>query len=415
MALLSKLKGVYLAFAIAGAFPFTSMTSAMERSTITAERLYGKIAGASIAAKPNFVFSPFSIFSVFHAAQKGAAGQTKAQMDALVGPNETFEIPELIQPPRKDGAVTVDVANRLYVHPGLENNKQFNKFKKQLEDEKHEAETIDFSDGAAAAEKINAFVATTTRDHIKNLVSPSALGAQTRLVLVNALYFKAPWLTQFSAAGTSKGVFSTPAGPKQVMFMRGKLDKAPLLVTMKKEFLAVGLPYSDARLRLYFFMPDDLASFEKAMVDDPQLIETAISDMESSANDRSFEEEMYLTVPKFKLSADDNKVDLTEIFGSMGATDMFRVDKADFSEMTGDRDLFVSSFVHQADIDVNEEGTEATAASAMIMMLRAMPMPKTPINVIIDKPFVFQLRFVDGDTNLTLFSGRVADPAAAQQ
>lgn len=387
----------------------------MDPSTTTAERLYGEIAGPSLEAKPNFVFSPFSIFSVFHTAQRGAAGETREQMDALVGPTESFDIPELMQPPQKDGAVAVDVANRLYVHPGLEDNKQFNKFKQELEKEKQSAETLDFSDGVAAADKINTFVATTTRDHIKNLISPSALGAQTRLVLVNALYFKAPWLQQFEGASTSQGVFFTPSGPKQVMFMKGKLDKAPLLVSMKREALAVGLPYTDPRLRLYIVMPEDLASFEKSMISDPQILEKTFADMESSAMDRSFEEELFLTLPKFKLSADDNKVDLTEIFGRLGATDMFDMAKADFTGITGDRDLFVSSFVHQADIDVNEEGTEATAASAMIMMLRAMPMPKTPIHVTVDKPFIFQLRFVDGDTNLILFSGRVADPAAAQQ
>lgn len=415
MALLSKLTRFCSAAAVATALSLSSTASAMDPSTVTAERLYGEIAGPSLEAKPNFVFSPFSIFSVFHTAQKGAAGETRGQMDALVGPNESFAIPELIQPPQKEGAVAVDVANRLYVHPGLEKNKHFKKFKKQLQEEKQSAETIDFSDGAAAAEKINSFVATTTRDHIKNLLNASALGPQTRLVLINALYFKAPWLQQFESSATSLGVFFTPSGPKQTQFMKGKLDKAPLLLSMKKEALAVGLPYTDPRLRLYIVMPEDLSSFEKSMIDNPQQLEQTFADMESSAMDRSFEEEIFLTLPKFKLSADDNKVDLREIFGRLGAPDMFDMGKADFSGITGDRDLFVSSFVHQADIDVNEEGTEATAATAMIMMLRAMPMPKTQINVVVDKPFIFQLRFVDGDTNLILFSGRVADPTAAQQ
>ncbi|CDI82664.1 serine protease inhibitor, putative [Eimeria praecox] len=387
----------------------------MTPSTTTAERLYGQIAGPSLEAKPNFVYSPYSVFSVFHTAQKGAGGETKDQMDALVGPNENFDIPELMQPPKKDGAVALNVANRLYVYPELESNKQFKEFKKQLEEGKQSAETIDFSDGAAAAEKINRFVADTTHDHIKNLLSPSALGAQTRLVLVNALYFKAPWLTQFSGAATTQDVFFTPSGPKEVKFMNGKLDKAPLLVSMKKEGLAVGLPYSDPRLRLYIVMPEDFASFEQSMINDPQVLEKTFEDMEASALDRSFEEEIHLSLPKFKLSADDNKVDLTEIFGRLGAPDMFDMGKADFTGITGNKDLFVSSFVHQADIDVNEEGTEATAASAMIMMLRAMPMPKTPIHVKVDKPFIFQLRFVDENTNLILFSGRVADPSTAQQ
>ncbi|CDJ49968.1 serine protease inhibitor, putative [Eimeria brunetti] len=415
MTLLSKLTRICAAAAIASAASLSNTASAMDPSTITAERLYGEIAGSSLEAKPNFVFSPFSIFSVFRTAQRGAGGETRQQMDALVGPNESFAIPELMQPPRKEDAVALNVANRLYVHQELQQNEKFKEFKGELEKEKQSAETIDFADSVAAADKINSFVADVTHDHIKNLLSPSALGAQTRLVLVNALYFKAPWLSQFEASSTTQGVFYTPAGPKQVKFMKGKLDKAPLLVSMKKEGLAVGLPYSDPRIRLYIVMPEDFGSFEKSMINDPQLLEKTFADMESVAMDRSFEEEMYLTVPKFKMAADDNKVDLTEIFGKLGAPDMFDQAKADFTGITGNKDLFVSSFVHQADIDVNEEGTEATAASAMIMMLRAMPMPKTPINVVVDKPFIFQLRFVDGDTNLILFSGRVADPSALQQ
>lgn len=386
----------------------------MDPSTITAERLYGEIAKSGVEEKPNFIFSPLSIFSVFHSAQKGAAGETRKQMDALVGPDESFELPELMQPPKKEDAVTVDVANRLYVHPELERNEHFLKFKKVLESEKHSAETIDFGEPGAAAKQINSFVADATRDHITDLISPSALNAQTRLVLINALYFKAPWLSQFSESATAKDVFFTPSGPKEVFFMRGKLDKAPLLVTLKKEVAAVGLPYTDPRIRLYVFMPEDLTSFESEMASKPELIESIIADMEIPSMDRPFEEEMHLSLPKFKLSAAQNKLDLIELFNSLGATDMFSMANADFTGITGDRDLFVSSFVHQADIDVNEEGTEATAATGMVMMLRSMPRPKTPIHVVINKPFIFQLRFIHGDTNLILFSGRVADPAAAQ-
>lgn len=381
---------------------------------ITAERLYGEIAGSSIEAKPNFIFSPYSILNVFHSAQKGAAGETKKQMDALVGPNENFALPELKQPPNQDDAVTVDVANRLYVHKDLKSNRMFVKFKKLLEAEKHSAETIDFADAGGAAAKINSFIAEATRDHIKNLINSSALGPQTRLVLVNALYFKAPWLTQFKEGQTTEDVFTTPSGPKNVSFMRGTFNTHPLLYALKREVAAVGIPYKDPRLRMYIFMPDDLKTFESEVTSRPELLESLIDDMDSLSLERTFEEELVLSLPKFKLSAEQNKVDLAELFQNMGARDMFDMERADFSGITGKRDLYVSSYVHQADIDVNEEGTEATAATAMVMMFRSRPMPKTPIHVIINKPFMFQLRFMFGDMNFILFSGRVADPAAAQ-
>ncbi|KAL8452736.1 hypothetical protein Emed_001300 [Eimeria media] len=386
----------------------------MDPSDFTAARLYGEIAGSSVESKPNFVFSPLSIFSVFHSAQKGAAGETKTQMDALVGPKEKFHLPKLEQPHDQEGAVVADVANRVYAHPELEKNKKFHKFQKMLKKDGSEAHTLDFADSTAAADVINSFVAQATHDHIKNLVSPAALGAMTRLVLVNALYFKAPWLQQFEKEATTEGTFHTPSGPKTVKFMKGKLDKEPVLVSLKQELVSVALPYKDPRLRLYVFMPDNLSAFEKEMIQNPDMLESVVADMELTGTERAFEEELFLTIPKFKLSAAQNKVDLAEMFSRLGATDMFVEGKADFSGITGARDLHVSSYVHQADIDVNEEGTEATAATAMIMMLRAMLAPKTPIHVTIDKPFLFQLRFVHGDQNLILFSGRIADPSLAQ-
>ncbi|KAL8433264.1 hypothetical protein ACSSS7_004049 [Eimeria intestinalis] len=386
----------------------------MDPSDFTAARLYGEIAGPSVEEKPNFVFSPLSIFSVFHSAQKGAAGNTKKQMDHLVGPKEKFTLPKLEQPHGDEGAVVADVANRVYAHPELEQNKKFHKFQKLLKEEGSQAETLDFADAVTAAATINDFVARATRDHIKHLVSPAALGPQTRLVLVNALYFKAPWQQQFDAGATEGGTFYTPSGPKTVPFMKGKLDEGPLLLAMKEGLVAIGLPYKDPRLRLYIFMPDDLSTFEREMVQNVDMLESVVADMELQARERAFEEEVRLSLPKFKLSAADNKVDLVEMFSKLGASDMFDEREADFSGITGQRHLHVSSYVHQADIDVNEEGTEATAATAMIMMLRAMVAPKTRIPVVVDKPFVFQLRFVHGDQNLILFSGRIADPSTAQ-
>ncbi|KAL8274713.1 hypothetical protein Esti_001428 [Eimeria stiedai] len=388
--------------------------AAMDPSDVTAVRLYGEIAGPSVEAKPNFVFSPLSIFSVFHSAQQGAAGETKAQMDALVGPKEKFQLPKLMQPRNQEGAVVADVANRVYAHPELEQNKMFHKYQKILTKEGSVAQTLDFADAEAAAEAINSFVAQATHDHIKDLVSAAALGPQTRLVLVNALYFKAPWQEQFDPETTVKDTFNTPSGPKTVSFMKGKLEKKPLLVSLRQGLVSVGLPYKDNRLRLYIFMPDDLVTFEKEMVENPDMLESVIADMELSGTERAYEEELFLTLPKFKLSAAQNKVDLLELFARLGASDMFMKGKADFSGITGDRDLYVSSYVHQADIDVNEEGTEATAATAMIVMLRAMFAPKTPVHVTINKPFVFQLRFLHGETDLLLFSGRIADPSTAQ-
>lgn len=394
----------------------TSAEVTMDSSTATAARLYGQIAGSKdMHTTPNFVFSPFSIFIVFQSAQKGAAGETKAEMDALVGPDESFTLPELRQPSyRRKDVVAVKVANRLYVDSALDKNEKFQEYKELLEKEGGAAETLDFVDSAAAAAKINAFVKCRTRGHITHLIDASDLDADTRLVLVNALYFKAPWLEQFKKEDTELGSFTTPSGSKEVPFMSGKMTKAPILITKKDGVSAVALPYSDSRLRLYVFMPENLQSFESNIVDDPNILEDLITDMELTALEKAFEEEIHIKMPKFKLAAEENKLDLAKLFRSLGATNMFDRGKADFSGITGNKDLFVSSFVHQADIDVNEDGTEATAGTGMMMTMRMMPAPKKPIYVVINKPFLFQLRFVYGENNFILFNGRLADPTAAQ-
>lgn len=387
----------------------------MDPSTATAARLYGEIAGLTdVRAKPNFIFSPYSIFSVFQSAQKGAAGATKAEMDALVGANERLSLPEVRQPSyKKKDIVALTVASRLYVDSTLEVNENFQKFKAQLGKE-GSAETVDFADTTAAASQINEYVAGVTRGHIPRLLDASSLNQDTRLVLVNALYFKGPWLDQFKKEDTKLGKFFTPSGPKEVPFMSGTLKKSPMLLALKKEVAAVALPYSDSRLRLYVFMPDDLQSFESRMAGNPDYLEDIVTDMELTGLERSYEEEIHITMPRFKLSAEENRLDLKKLFQSLGARTMFNQGRADFSGITGDRELFVSAFVHQADIDVNEDGTEAAAGTGVVMTMRMMPVPKTPVHVVINKPFVFQLRYVHGESTFILFNGRLADPTAAQ-
>lgn len=418
MALVHKLLHLLLAALADAAGPSiytpTSAEVTMDSSMATAARLYGQIADLP-GTKPNFIFSPFSIFSVFQSAQKGAAGETKAQMDRLVDPDETFTLPELEQPSyKKKDIVTVTVADRLYVHSELEQNQKFQEFKKLLGKDKGAAETLDFANPSAAADTINKFVADATRDHITHLIESSQLDAETRLVLINALYFKAPWREQFKEEATQLGDFFTSSGSVKVPFMSGVLKKSPILITEKNGVTAVALPYSDPRLRLYVFMPENLRSFEEEFVDDPNVLEDLFTEMEKTGQEKAYEEEIHIKLPKFKLAAEDNKLDLEELFRPLGASNMFERSLADFSGITGDKDLFVSAFVHQADIDVNEEGTEATAATGMMMTMRMMPVEKTPIVVEINKPFVFQLRFVHGESNYILFNGRLADPTAAQ-
>lgn len=385
---------------------------------LTSSRLLSAVASErNHQGEDNFVFSPYSILGVFHMAQLGAEGETKKEMDMLVPFDESFRMPSF-DLPSEDGSqlVQVETANRIYAHKALEGNPIFEKFDKNVRlAMKAEARPLDFADSEAAAREINEFVKTTTRGHISNLVDPSSLSEMTRMVLVNALYFKAPWGSQFEPEATKEGVFYAQSArgveEQRVLFMKQKFERG---FTYLKEngVTAFAINYFDYRLRMYVYLPDDLEAFEAKLAAEPEFLEQMAARLKDAF---LFENDLVLSIPKFKLSAENNKLDLVEIFKQLGVGRMFNRSEADFSGMSGTRDLFVSTYVHQADIEVNEEGTEASAATAMGIMLMSMPMQKTPLPVIVDKPFYFQVRVEeDGRTPYVLFAGRIANAAAAQ-
>lgn len=366
---------------------------------------------------PNFVFSPYSVLGAFHMAQLGAEGETRKQMDDLVPSDESFKLPAFDVPSMDGGEVVkVDTANRIYVSNALASNKYFVNFDKEVRlAMDSDAETVDFNDPVASSENINSFVEQKTRGHIQHLVDSSSLTPMTRMVLISALYFKAPWNNKFDQGMTSEGLFHarTFSGkdPQVVKFMRNTF-KNGFTYLKEGDVTAFSLPYADYRLRMHVYLPDDIEAFESRIAKDPQRLEDIASRLERAhLPDRELE----LAFPKFKLSAEDNKLDLVQLFKQMGADHMFEPGLADFSGMTGDRDLHVSFYVHQADIEVDEDGTEASAATAMGIMAMSMPLPKTTLEVVVDKPFIFQVRYSGEDgTSYILFSGRIADAKAAQ-
>ncbi|KAL8273985.1 hypothetical protein Esti_002074 [Eimeria stiedai] len=387
------------------------VTMSLDVGSLTATRLHSALCRE--ASKPNFVISPYSILGVFHMAQCGADGATKKEMDTLLAPETDFKLSF-----RKtvEDRVVVEAANRLYASKRLAGNACFQAFSKELGlATGAEARTVDFAQPEAAAREINDFVKEKTRDHISNLVDASMMSEATRLLLVNALYFKAPWSSQFKHERTFKRVFNarTLQGveAQRVSFMHHELESGFSYVKTN-EVTAFFMSYADDRLRMFVYMPEDLNSFESKVAATPNhLQELAALLLETGCGNRVLK----LDFPKFKLAACDNSVDLTPIFRDLGAPRMFDRQLADFQKISGSRDVWVSGYVHQADIDVNEEGTEATAATAMLMCTLALGEPKEGIILSVDKPFLFEVRFDDaGRTPFILFSGRISDVASAQ-
>lgn len=390
---------------------FDGNMPALPRSHSTAFRLYSELVASR--GGENVVFSPYSIFSVVHMVQKGADGKTKEEIDEIVAPEEFFNIPPLRQPRDANNEVVVESVNKIYAYKDLLDNDAFKAYQDslQVENESYQVEAIDFADSAAAAEKINADVAQATRQKIVDLVDAGLLDEDTRLLLANALYLKAPWMSQFDEEDTFPAVFNALDASGQVHeqlvnFMRGSLSKGPTIYFEEDGVKVVGVPYSDPRLGMYLIVPRDFGAFEEGVRAEPSAVMELLRKADAAIGENSLVE-LELSLPKFHLRAEDNAFDLVPVFEALGASSMFDMATADFSKISGSRDLVVSAFLHQADLNADEKGTEAAAATAAAIMLRSAPLPRTPVEVVINKPFMFVLKFKAGEEEQLLFVGRV--------
>ena len=397
--------------------------SGTECMGVVATGLYTTIAaGKRERGGLNFVFSPFSILSVFKMAQMGARGETRDEMDQHFPLSSPLDLPALRGPAapwETEPPIQLETANRMYVESSLATDEHFLHFARQVFTRlKCEAMVADFEDSEATAAAINAYVEEKTKGHIKRLVPASLLSSSTRMVLVNALYFKGPWAFPFSPDMTSVGSFCVEDGQtgcvqeQQVKFMQQQLERG--FGYFEGEAMKVlSLPYADPRFCLYVFLPKDISHFEQQLLQKPDAAEELVRQVDNTVSSGSV---LHLSIPLIKFVAEENQVDLAAVYRHLGVRLMFEAGKADFSGIARDKDLYVSSFLHQADFTWNEEGTEAAAASTMMFADFAAFIPKRQITLEVNRPFLFQVRVKDTTSahSLVLLSGRVKDAKAAQ-
>ena len=241
---------------------------------------------------------------------------------------------------------------------------------------------------------INTWVEDQTEQKIKDLLPQGSLDSSTRLVLANAVYFNAAWKQPFDASDTRDGSF-TLLDNSQVTtkFMGMTLARLPAM--QGTNFTAVSLPYQDDRLSLLVVVPSSgtFAAFESSL--DPTALNTIVAGLTS--------QQAVLSLPRFKV---ETSTDMAPVLQSLGMNAAFVFGQADFSGMDGTQNLYISKVLHKAFIDVAEKGTEAAAATAVVVTAGlAMPVG---INVSADRPFLYFLR--DQPTGAILFMGRVVDP-----
>ena len=240
---------------------------------------------------------------------------------------------------------------------------------------------------------INDWVSEQTEDRIEDLIPSGLINPNTRLVLTNAIYFNAAWLYPFEEDLTGDGAFHLLDGSQVTVPMMRQTES--LGYAEGDGYQAVELPYDGNELSMVILLPasGQFETFEAAL--DAAQVEGIIGSLENR--------EVSLTMPKFEF---DSSFSLREALSALGMPIAFS-EGADFSGMTGNRDLFIADVVHKAFVSVDEAGTEAAAASAVMMELTAMP---ETVEVTIDRPFIFLIR--DIETGAILFVGRTLNPAA---
>ena len=254
---------------------------------------------------------------------------------------------------------------------------------------------LDFASDAAGSRKaINDWVGKVTEDRIPELLAEGVINPSTRLVLTNAVYFKAAWKTPFEENATTGGTFHGLDGDVTVDMMSG--TPASMGHAAGEGFRAVSLPYQGDELDMVLIMPDEgnFSAFEAGL--DAATLAGIFADLDDGQNAGG---SGALVMPKFEFRF---KSDLVAMFQSLGMTDAFD-GAADFSGIDGTRNLAISAIVHEAFVNVNEAGTEAAAATAVGFDESAAPQSLT-----IDRPFVFLIR--DVETGAIVFLGRVTDP-----
>jgi serpin B len=383
--------------------PASDEAAVVAATTGFAAALYGELAG-----EPEALFlSPSSIAAALAMTLAGARGETEAELAAalqLAVPPDRLHpaFGRMLEATRAAVGVELATANAIWAQDGYALRPEYLAIVRETY--RAAIEQVDFERAADQARgRINAWVEEQTRGRIRDLVPPGVLGAITRLVLVNAVYFKGAWADPFDRGATSDQPFHRLDGSSAKLPTMRRTGAYDLVEDADAQ--TIEIPYGDGSLAMVVVLPrrrDGLPALERAL--DGPWIARRLAKLDDAAP-----REVEVHLPRFRVEA---SFDLGGALQRLGARRAFDRTRADFSGMTGDPDgLFVSAVLHRAFVDVNEEGTEAAAATAVAMALAGMaPTRLRPPVFRADHPFLFLIR--DRRTKLVLFLGRLLDPSA---
>jgi serpin B len=351
----------------------------------------------------NLICSPYSIGTVLAMIYTGSGGRTATEMSQVL----YFPAPELLDPAEsgmKDHILATDtmpgtdmrLANAIWAQEDFKFSPAYlTRIERFYDAPLNLMDFINASNREKSRIEINRWVEEKTNDRIRNLIQPGILDASTRMVLTNAIYFNGSWMFPFEKRSTSQALFHVSNQESiQTDFMH-QTNSFPYYED--EEIQAISLPYKNGQISLMVILPRSTEGWKLiSQVLNQDRISVVQSAMQTS--------EVQLMLPKFK---SELQLNLMRELTMMGMGTVFNRD-ADLSGMTGERNLYVDEVIHKAFIDVNEEGTEAAAATAGIIGLKSS-MRGDPVSFIADHPFIYFL--LDRETGCMIFIGRFARPS----
>ncbi|XP_046377908.2 leukocyte elastase inhibitor-like isoform X6 [Haliotis rufescens] len=359
--------------------------------------LYKKV--ASDLKDSNVFLSPFSISAALAMTQLGARGDTAAQMNQVL---KWTDLQDSVHPGfedylgllKKKRSCELTTANRLFVNNKCKILDEF----LQKTDKHYGAQAVlsDFvGNGAGEAQKINQWVESETNGKIKDLIT-GGINPLTAMILVNAIYFKGKWAQTFFGPDTVKGTFKVNPKEKVQVDMMQMTEPFNFGRNDELNCSVLELPYVKEEFSMFILLPfkdDGLAELEDKM--NHGSLTQALKQVERVA--------VSISMPRFVL---ESSFELNDILKSLGMSDAFDEHKADLSGINGIGELSISKVVHKAFLEVNEEGSEAAAATGISVQLMCCYMKGQPFKA--DHPFLFLI--CDNRVDVVLFVGRLVRP-----
>ncbi|XP_044151602.1 serpin B6-like [Bufo gargarizans] len=372
-------------------------------------------------AHNNIFFSPMSMASALAMILSGANGNTEFQIANVLNfqkPSgkkgchsqisdgiQIQNVPQIFKEfsssiNEASNSYTLTIANRLFSEKSFQIIEEYSKLLEKYF--QAEVQAVDFLQAAETSRTlINNWVEKQTDGKIKDILAPGSIDSLTKMVLVNAIYFKGNWNTKFPEENTEQKPFKMSKTKSKLVPMMFQRNKFNISYIEELETKVLELPYVDEKLSMILLLPDEIKDNS-----------TGLEKLEKELNyeklkawtnpDMMDKTEVELELPRILL---EEKYDLKSYLTEMGLGDLFNADKADLTGISKKDNIYLSDIFHKAFVKINEEGTEATAATAAVVTIRSRPVAE---RFQADHPFVFLIR--ENKSGAIIFLGKYSFP-----